>query len=75
MLLEAFDADKYERTLKQEGREEGIEIGTERTALLTGKHLKQDRLDDLERMTKDSSYREQLFRELGMENDKISNIR
>lgn len=70
MMPEAFDADKYERTLKQEGREDeieiGKEIGTERTALLTGKLLEQDRLDDLERMTKESAYREQLFRELGL---------
>ncbi len=70
MLPEAFDADKYERTLKQEGREDeieiGKEIGTERTALLTGNLLEQDRLDDLERMTKEPAYREQLFRELGL---------
>ncbi|MCI8772803.1 MAG: hypothetical protein HFI50_02540 [Lachnospiraceae bacterium] len=70
MMPEAFDADKYERTLKQEGREDeieiGKEIGTERTALLTGKLLEQDRLDDLERMTKEPAYREQLFRELGL---------
>ena len=63
MMPEAFDADKYERTLKQEGREDeieiGKEIGTERTALLTGKLLEQDRLDDLERMTKEPAYREQ----------------
>ena len=70
MMPEAFDADKYERTLKQEGREDeieiGKEIGTQRTALLTGKLLEQDRLDDLERMTKEPAYREQLFRELGL---------
>lgn len=74
MLLEEFDADKYERTLKAEGMEEGIEIGreegrkegTERTALLAGKLLEQNRIDDLKRMTKDSEYREQLFREFGL---------
>lgn len=27
MLLEEFDVKKYERTLRSEGREEGIEIG------------------------------------------------
>lgn len=27
MLLEEFDVEKYERTLKSEGREEGMEIG------------------------------------------------
>lgn len=29
MLLEEFDAEKYERTLRSEGREEGREIGLE----------------------------------------------
>lgn len=27
MLLEEFDVEKYERTLKEEGRDEGIEFG------------------------------------------------
>ena len=29
MLLEEFDAEKYERTIRSEGREEGREEGTE----------------------------------------------
>lgn len=74
MLLEEFDVDKYERTLKAEGMEEGIEIGreegrqegTERMVLLTGKLLEQNRIDDLKRMAEDSEYRNQLFREFGL---------
>ena len=62
MLLEEFDVDKYERTLKREGREEGIE----RITLLTEKLLEQERLDDLKRMTKEPKYRERLFREFGI---------
>lgn len=66
MLLEEFDVDKYERTLKWEGREEGIEVGIERITLLTEKLLEQERLDDLKRMTKEPKYRERLFQEFGM---------
>ncbi|MDE5931203.1 MAG: Rpn family recombination-promoting nuclease/putative transposase, partial [Lachnospiraceae bacterium] len=47
MLLEEFDVDKYERTLKAEGREEGIEIGAERAFALTRKLVEQNRMDDL----------------------------
>lgn len=27
MLLEEFDAEKYERTIREEGREDGIQVG------------------------------------------------
>ena len=66
MLLEEFDVDKYERTIKAEGREEGIEIGREEVLELTRKLLEQNRLNDLKRLSKDSAYREQLFREIGL---------
>lgn len=58
MLLEEFDAGKYERTL----REEGIE----RTNKLTRILLEQNRIDDLKRATEDSAYQEQLFCEFGL---------
>lgn len=58
MLLEEFDAEKYERTL----REEGIE----RTNKLTRILLEQNRIDDLKRATEDSAYQEQLFCEFGL---------
>jgi len=58
MLLEEFDVDKYERTLREEGHEE--------MAILTEKLLELNRLEDLKRMTKDADYRERLFREFGL---------
>ena len=70
MLLEEFDVDKYERTIKaegrEEGREEGIEIGAERAFALTRKLVEQNRIGDLKRLAEDSAYREQLFREFGL---------
>lgn len=62
MLLEEFDVDKYERTIKAEGREEG----REQILALTRKLLEQNRLDDLKRLAGDSAYREQLFREFDL---------
>ena len=62
MLLEEFDVDKYERTIKAEGREEGREEILE----LTRKLMEQNRMDDLKRLAEDSAYREKLFREFGL---------
>lgn len=62
MLLEEFDADKYERTIKKEG----IEIGEERAFALAHKLMEQKRTEDLTRLTKEPAYREQLFREFGL---------
>lgn len=61
MLLEEFDVDKYERTIKAEGREEG----REQILALTRKLLEQNRLDDLKRLAEDSEYWKQLIREFG----------
>ena len=58
MLLEEFDVDKYERSLREEGQDQ--------MARLTEKLLELNRLDDLKRMAKDIDYREQLFREFGL---------
>lgn len=65
MLLEEFDVDKYERTIKAEGREEGIGEGREQILALTRKLLEQNRLDDLKRLAEDSEYSKQLIREFG----------
>ncbi len=62
MLLEEFDVDKFERTIKAEGREEGREEILE----LTRKLMEQNRMDDLKRLAEDSAYREKLFREFGL---------
>lgn len=67
MLLEEFDVDKYERTIRMEGREEGIEQGIEqgiqRSNQLTRILLEQGRTKELERALVDAVYQEELFRE------------
>lgn len=74
MLLEEFDADKYERTIRQEGIEigirqgieQGIEEGTERANRLAQILLEQDRTADLKRSLEDKEYQKKLFRELDL---------
>lgn len=66
MLLEEFDVEKYERTIRMEGREEGIEQGIEQLSGLTSILLEQNRLQDLKRALKDKKYRDKLFREFGL---------
>ena len=66
MLLEEFDVDKYERTIRMEGREEGIEQGIEQLSCLTSILLEQNRVQDLKRAMKDKKYRDKLFREFGI---------
>ncbi len=82
MLLDEFDAEKYERTIRGEGLEEGVEIGTkigtkigteigveigiERANRLTQILLEQNRTDDLTRAIHDKEYQEQLFREFDL---------
>lgn len=57
MLLEEFDVKKYERTLREEGREEISRL----TKILLG----QNRIDDLRRAAEDADYRQELLEELG----------
>lgn len=74
MLLEEFDVDKYERSLKNEGIEIGIQRGTkigiqqgtERINQLNCFLLEQNRITDLKRATQDAEYQEQLFREFDL---------
>ncbi len=63
MILEEFDKDKYERTLRAEGRERGKEEGEERANRLIRALLEQNRMEDLERSTRDRKYREVLYEE------------
>ena len=63
MILEEFDKDKYERTLRAEGREEGREEGEERVNRLIRALLEENRVEDLERSTSDRNYREMLYKE------------
>lgn len=62
MLLEEFDADLYERTIRMEGVEQGIEQLSALTSIL----LEQNRQQDLKRALKDKKYRDKLFGEFGL---------
>lgn len=62
MILEEFDVDKYERSL----RNEGIEIGIERSNRLTSLLLEQNRITDLKHAAQDKAYQEELFREFDL---------
>ncbi|MCM1267140.1 MAG: hypothetical protein NC302_04470 [Bacteroidales bacterium] len=71
MLLEEFDAEKYERTIRSEGWEEGNETGRiegrnegiAQLNLLVQILMAENRLEDLRRSTTDAAYREELFQE------------
>ncbi|MDE5596765.1 MAG: hypothetical protein K2J04_02925 [Lachnospiraceae bacterium] len=79
MLLEEFDVDKYERSLKNEGIEIGIQQGLqqgmeqgikygqqierERISKLTCILLEQDRIADIKRSSEDFEYQQQLLKE------------
>ncbi len=62
MRLEEFDAKKYERTIREEGREEGRELINKLNVIL----IEQDRIEDLKRASKDPAYQELLIKELGL---------
>lgn len=75
MLLEEFDVDKYERTIRKEGMEEGIKqgieqgieqgqaLGVERSNHLARILIGQNRVEDLKRAAFDPAYQKELFRE------------
>lgn len=74
MLLEEFDVKKYERSLREEGREKGLEQGeglaegieqeSGRYSKLVCPLLAEHREQDLERAAKGAEYREHLYEEL-----------
>lgn len=66
MLLEEFDADKYERTIRMEGREEGIQEGIDRANKLTRWLLAENRTEDLQRALADVEYQKKLFHEFDL---------
>lgn len=70
MLLEEFDVDKYERSLREEGRkegrEEGREEGTDRMARLVQVLIQLNRMEDLNRVLTDEEYRKKLFQEFAL---------
>ncbi|MCM1387155.1 MAG: Rpn family recombination-promoting nuclease/putative transposase [Bacillus sp. (in: Bacteria)] len=65
MLLEEFDVDKYERTLREEGREEGL-LQVVRINQLTDILLEQNRITDLKRAVKEPEYQQKLLKELNL---------
>ena len=66
MLLEEFDAEKYERTLRSEGREEGEERVNRFGILLT----EAGRGNDFLRSLSDRKLQKRLFVEFGLEDEK-----
>ena len=58
MLLEEFDAEKYEKTI----REEGIQRANKLTLIL----IAQNRLEDLARAAEDEEFQGELFKEFGI---------
>ena len=66
MLLEEFDAKKYERTIRQEGREQGRKEAMEYTNKLTCILISQNRIEDLLRAAQEPDYQRQLLEEFNL---------
>lgn len=76
MLLEAFDAEKYERTIRDEGREEGLKEGREE-GQEEGRNLvnrlgllltEAGRSDEFLKSLSDQGLQKKLLAEFGLEN-------
>ncbi len=63
MILTTYDKDLYEKTLKEDAREEIIAELNQLTKYL----LKSKRYSDLERATEDIEYQKKLLKELDIE--------
>lgn len=82
MLLEEFDAEKYERTIRDEGREEGLKEGREEgrgEGQEEGRNLvnklgllltEAGRSDEFLKSLSDQELQKKLFVEFGLENKK-----
>ena len=66
MILTTYDKDLYEKTLKEDAREEIIAELNE-FKLLNKYLLKAKRYSDLERATEDIEYQKKLLKEFGIE--------
>lgn len=78
MLLEEFDVNKYERSLREEGRAEGLatgrkegltvgrEEGETRLATLLNRLFSDNRTEDVKLVLTDKDLREKLYREYGI---------
>ena len=62
MLLEEFDVNKYERSLREEGGEEG----ETRLATLLNRLFADNRMEDARLVLTDKNLREKLYREYKM---------
>ena len=79
MILTTYDKDLYEKTLKEDAREEGLmegrargrvegkEVGLESGILLAKYLFNDNRSKDLERASKDIEYQKKLLKEYGIE--------
>lgn len=67
MILTTYDKDLYEKTLKEDAREEGREEIRAELNQLTICLLNTKRYNDLERATEDIEYQKKLLKELGIE--------
>ena len=63
MILTTYNKKLHEKTLRREGRDEGIQ----NINRLNGYLLADKRYSDLERSTKDTEYQEKLLKEYGIE--------
>ena len=63
MILTTYDKDLYEKTLKEDAREEGMEYLNQLYKYL----VKSKRYSDLERATEDIEYQKKLLKEFGIE--------
>ena len=69
MILTTYDKDLYEKTLKEDAREEGRKEGMEYLNQLNKYLLKSKRYNDLERATEDIEYQKKLLKEFGIESN------
>ena len=67
MILTTYDKDLYEKTLKEDAREEGREEIRAELNQLTICLLNAKRYNDLERAAEDIEYQKKLLKEFGIE--------
>ncbi|MDO4514433.1 MAG: hypothetical protein Q4B72_10400 [Lachnospiraceae bacterium] len=66
MLLTEFDEERYERTIRQDALEEGIEKGENRLNKVNKILLGEGRTEDILKAMDDKEYRRQLMKEFGL---------
>ena len=73
MILTVYNEKLHNKTLREEGRAEGLREGREKTLRkindLNNHLLKDDRMDDLKRSLKDNAFQEALLKEYGLDAD------